>query len=153
MVFEPLSSAFATPVTFVVLLTLLLAGVWYYAKKSHAISRYRQLWAMLAFFGLLISLGITAMNWYIGERIGDVAISETAFETPYGEIPFETVKEVVIYLDRKSSPFTGFKPGSETRRLLIIEKGGKTYSFSEDNYPIDEMIEPMRSKVEAINPN
>lgn len=147
MVFEPLTSAFYSPVAFFFLLALLVTGIWYYAKKSRVISKYRQLWAMLAFFGLLIALGIAALNWYIGERIGKVTITDTAFETPYGTIPFEEVKEVVIYMDRKSSPFTGFKPTSETRRLLVIDITGKTYPFSEDNYPIEKMIGPMRSKV------
>ncbi|MCB0663761.1 MAG: hypothetical protein KDC24_13525 [Saprospiraceae bacterium] len=149
MVFEPLTSLASDAIIFYGILIVCIGATWLYVRKSKSLSKYKQLWAMLAFFGLLIGLGIAGMNFYLGERIGKVTITETAFETAYGTIPFDEVKDVVIYLDRKTSPFTGFKPGSETKRLLIITKGGKTYAFSEGNYPIDKMIEPMRSKVQS----
>jgi hypothetical protein len=148
IIFEPLHSGLLTPVMLAVFTAVGLVLIWYILKKkkTERNNTFQQLWAMLAFFGVLIAGGFYGMNWYFGERVGDVVIQENSFKTAYGEIPFSDIKDIVIYLDRKSSPFTGFQPGAETKRLLIIKKDYTTFSFSEGNYPIQEMIEPMRNR-------
>ncbi|MEZ4951215.1 MAG: hypothetical protein R2879_18190 [Saprospiraceae bacterium] len=148
IIFEPLHSGLLTPVMLAVFTAIGLVLIWYILKKNkkERNNTYQKLWAMLAFFAVLIAGGFYAMNWFMGERVGEVVIKEEGIKTAYGDIPYEDIKDIVIYLDRKSSPFTGFQPGAETKRLLIIKNDNTSLSFSEGNYPINEMIGPMRKR-------
>lgn len=105
---------------------------------------YRLLLAMLFFFLGTISLG---NGFFVRVSRGPLAnfeIHESGLVTGRGTFSFKDLRDAYIYTDKQTSIID---PGSVKRqmRVMILEMDdGSRYSFTERNYPIEQIIEDVQ---------
>lgn len=149
-IFEPLRSPIFASSSLSILVGGVAAFALIYLLRSHKLERnMRQILSMLAFFILLIAGGMAVFGWTTGERIGKVSILENELCTPYGSFSADEIQNAVIYMDKKKSVLTPQLVTDATKRLLLVMENGKTYSFSEENYEVEPMVEQIRNWLES----
>jgi hypothetical protein len=82
-------------------------------------------------------------------KIGPVEVYETKIKTPYGTVAYEDISRAYIELNGKKSLANPGALTSSVRMLFIEEIDGKMHVMSEVNYDIDEILNKMRTMVEA----
>ena len=147
MIFEPLVSPFFSTTSLSVISFLFsLVGMIFFLSTKKVSKHYRNIFSLLLFFAGMMALGSALFGWFYGERIGRVEIQENEFDSPYGAILFSEIKNILV---KKESLTNSLMTPSVTtnyhNKLIIITKSNQYYFFSEENYPIKTMIEPMRS--------
>lgn len=146
MTFEPLTSPlFSSTVLSLVTFIVSLAGVIFLLSTKKVSKHYRNILSLLLFFACMMSLGSALFGYFFGERIGNVQISESSFDTPYGNLPFNDISNILIKKENiNESLLTPSVGNNYTSRLLIVSKSNQYYFFSAENYPVNKMISPMR---------
>mgnify|MGYP001362399357 CR=1 FL=1 len=145
-VFEPLRSPLFASSSLSILVGGLSAFALIYLLRTHKLERnMRQILSMLAFFVLIIAGGMAIFGWTSGERIGAVKIYDDHLTTPYGEFASAEIENAMIFVDQHKSVLTPQYVTGASKRLILITGNGKTYSFSEKNYAVDQMVESIRN--------
>ena len=146
MIFEPLvSPLFSTTSLSILTFLFSLVGMIFFFKTKKVSKHYRNIFSLLLFFAGMMSMGSALFGWFYGERIGQVKVEENRFETAYGAVPFSDVKNILVKKENLSnSLMTPSVSSNYHNRLIIISNSGRFYFFSEENYPINKMIGPMR---------
>lgn len=153
IVFESLTSPIfgANGLSFIFAL-LSIAGIVFFTINRSIQVTYRNLGSLLCFFGFMMSAGSAWFGYVFGERIGNVEVYENRFETAYGTVNYDEVKNIIIKKEnRKSTMIQPQLSGDYSERMIILTKELKEYTFSEGNYPIRKMMKPMRTAWEASN--
>ncbi|HMR44713.1 MAG TPA: hypothetical protein PKC40_12805, partial [Saprospiraceae bacterium] len=63
----------------------------------------------------------------------------------YGEFASAEIENAMIFVDQHKSVLTPQYVTGASKRLILITGNGKTYSFSEKNYAVDQMVESIRN--------
>ena len=153
IIFEPINSSFWST-TFLSLLTFLIAaiGIYFFTITKKVTKHYRNIFSLLCFFAAMMALGSAIFSWFHGERIGQIKITEKEVQTAYGVLPFSNIKEVLIKKENKSaSLLVPTVTGEYDNYLILITKENDYLYFSEVNYPIKEIISPLRKRWMAYN--
>lgn len=152
IIFEPLTNPLFGSISLsIVTVVLSLAGIVFFTKNRTIERIYRHLFSMLCFFGLMMSLGAAMFGWFFGERVGEVVIQKDRFETPYGELEYDMVKDIVIKRElATNSMLSPQLSGNYVNKILLFTETGERFTFSENNYPVREMIKPMRDTWEKV---
>ena len=146
MQFEPLRSFFWSTTSLSVLVVLAGIGLMVFLTKAKTIDKnYRNIFSMLAFFAVMMAAGSAIFSWLFGERIGPVKIVESGIESPYGTTSFEEIKNIVISINKDKSTLVPQVGTDGDKQLLVMLNSGKRLIFSKNNYPIQQMVTPMRS--------
>ena len=146
IVFEPLKSTFlsTTNISGIVVLLAIL-GMFYFFKTKSIGKHYRNIFSMLSFFAGIMALGTVFFSYFHGERIGNVKIESNQLKTAYGAINYHDIKEVLMKKENKNKSMMAPVLGGEyTNSIVIVSKENQYYYFSEENYPVEEMMEPIR---------
>lgn len=153
IIFEPLKNPVFSTTNLSILFVIASGLATFYIYKSKAIGKhYRSILSMLSFFACIMALGTVFFSWFHGERIGTIKIDKEQLQTAYGNLNFNEIKEVLIKKENKSNSMLVPSLASEkTSSMVIISKENDYYFFSEDNYPVFEMIGPIRKAWQASN--
>lgn len=146
IVFEPLTNPLFGSISLSIIAMLISAAGIVFFTKNRTIERiYRHLFSMLCFFGLTMSFGAAMFGWFFGERVGQVIIHEDRFETAYGELEYDLVKNIVIKKElANNSMIAPQLSGNYVNKILLFTVTGERFTFSESNYPVRKMIKTMR---------
>ncbi len=146
MQFEPLRSFFWSTTSLSVLVVLVGIALMVYLTKTKTIDKnYRNIFSMLAFFAVMMAAGSAIFSWFFGERIGPVKIVDSGIESAYGLTSFEEIKNIVISIDKGKSTLVPQVGTDGDKQLLVLLNSGNRLIFSKANYPIEQMVSPMRS--------
>lgn len=118
------------------------AGVWALLKQrgSRETHNRRMLLAMLLFFAAIIAASTAFFTWQNMRRTGPFYIFADRIETSHGATPFSEIKKMHVELDQRRSLVNPGIVTGQTRLLVIEEKNGRVYVFSEENYDIDRIL-------------
>src|SRR5690606_24753134 len=140
-VFEPLRSPLFASSSLSILVGGLSAFALIYLLRTHKLERnMRQILSMLAFFVLIIAGGMAIFGWTSGERIGEVKIYDYHLTTSYGEFTSTEIENAMIFVDQHKSVLTPQYVTGAYKRIILINGNRKTYTFSEKNYAVDQMV-------------
>ena len=117
-------------------------------KKQGSAKNMNALIAMLLFFVGIIALGTFVFNGLAYQRIGTVTVYEKGIQLGKKQIPFSDLENAKIEEIVQTSFFNPNMVREKTRILFIAEKNGKTYALSSDHYPVDKIMERMRSALQ-----
>lgn len=142
--------AYLDQTTLLALLILLIAlgGLWwnYRRKVAPAQRNMRQLIGMLLGFVVLIAAATSFFSWLTSERIQPIKVYADRIESNEGTIFAKQIKRIYFEQSIPQAPFK-LNALADTTLLLVVEnvEGGKTaHVFSEENYPIQQMVKDLR---------
>lgn len=104
--------------------------------------------AMLLFFVFIIGASTAFFTWLRQQQLKPVNIYTDRIETPFGEAPFQRIRNAKIMAHSEGSPLGAYNR-NQTRLLTIIERDGKTHVMSESDYPIERILNQLREAVKA----
>jgi len=156
--FEPYLYGVNTLTIVFLTLTLLFAIALFFQNKKkvpYYEKNRKRVFSMLLFFGLLI-FGVTGiLNLINTWKLKTVKFYNASIETPQGNIKYDDIQSAYIFMDK---PLLINQNGNQTsnnknKRMLIIEEyNRKTHVLSEENYPIEnilELLNQIRKKKES----
>jgi hypothetical protein len=114
-------------------------------KTDFIAKRYQQLFSLLAFFILIISLTTGFFSFWAAQKFIPVKVYSDSVETGFGKAAFENIAKVYIHNDQQKSPITAAPQGEITRILIIEEIDRKTHALSEENYNIDSIMQVFKT--------
>lgn len=121
---------------------------WLFLKKEEGASRQRNLiLAMLFFFLGMISFGTSFFTYWTQQKTGPVFIYADGIKTSFGKTPFAELKNASITVAGNKSLINPNQQRNGTRLLLIEQHDGKAHVLSEDNYPIEAILNKLRGAV------
>ena len=118
-------------------------------KTNRIIHQYRTLLALLFFIIALVAGGTAGFSKLTSNKLGAVEIGADYLVTPYGTTDFDEIRNAYIEMDQKPSLFNPGQGKDRIRLLLIIENDGKTHVLSEENYPIQEILNTLKANINA----
>lgn len=118
-------------------------------KKRGSAKNMNVLIAMLLFFVGMIALGTFVFNGLAYQRIGTVTIYESGIQLGKKQIPFSDLENAKIEEIVETSFINPNSIRENTRVLFIADKSGKTYALSSEHYPVDKIMERMRSALQT----
>ena len=145
--FEPYLYGVNTLTIVFLTITLLFAIALYFQNKKkvpyYEKSRKR-VFSMLLFFGLII-FGVTGiLNLVNTWKLKTVKFYSASIETPQGKINYDDIQSAYIFMDQplliNQNPDQP-APINNKRMLIIEEYNRKTHVLSEENYPIENILE------------
>lgn len=124
----------------------MIGAIWLFRQKP-AIGNniYTGLVGMLIGFIALIALGTGIFGWLAMTKNTTVAIYTDKIELGKKEIPFQELKDAVIEESKETSWINPNITKKSVQLLFISDRQGKTYAFSEENYPIKEMMTNLKT--------
>ena len=150
--FQPdLSDSYSTLITGLVIGLGGLAGALYLLKVpgSRENRTFRQLGAMLLFFGFLIGAGMSLFSWWTTRKLSPVVLYPDAIETPFGRAEFDQIENAYIKEELQKSFIKPSIPTGSYKVLIIEEIGGKAHALSEENYDLPEIMAKLKEAVET----
>lgn len=153
VIFEPLKSSILSTTNISLLIVLFAVLFMLFLNKSKTINKhYRNILSMLTFFAGIMSLGTVFFSYFHGERIGPVEIKSEHLITAYGAINYNDIKKVLLKKENKNKSMLAPALGGEyTSSMVIISKKNQYYYFSEENYPVQNMMKPIRTAWQNAN--
>jgi len=153
IIFEPLKSSFFSTTNISIAIVLIsLIGMFYLLRTKSIGKHYRNIFSLLTFFAGMMSFGSAFFSYFHGERIGTVKIESNHLKTAYGDLNYGDIKQVLMKKENKSKSMLAPALGGEyTNSLVVISNKNQYYYFSEENYPVKEMINPIREAWSAAN--
>ncbi|MFK8006765.1 MAG: hypothetical protein AB8H03_10350 [Saprospiraceae bacterium] len=148
-VFEPITFK-ATLITVIfTFLSISILGLIYYLNKkemNYDAAKRRGLYSILLGIALLLTTSTAILNFWNSFKIKPIKLYKDAIETPRGKVAFEDIQNAYILVDK---PMTITTPPADSlmnyKRLLMLEEFDKTsHAMSEENYPIEEILEKLR---------
>jgi len=150
--FEPLKSGLdgyfylAVATTFI----LLLFTIFLQKKEVKYENRnLRNLGVMMSLFGVFIAISVIIFSWFYNNRIGTVKIYDQQIDTSQKLVNFKDVKRIYLKETKQSSHISPQIIVDTTMMLVIEEMGGKTHLFTDEFYPIKEMVVKMNEAEKA----
>lgn len=149
-IFEP-NKFWSTLVTIVsaVISIGIIVYLFYYQKKelSYDAKKRRGMISIVLGTLLLLTTSTGILNWWNSFKIKPVTVYQNSIDLPKGNVLFKDIRKAFIFVDK---PMTIASPPPDSlmnyKRLLIIEeKDDASHALSEANYPIEEILEKMRS--------
>ncbi len=122
-------------------------------KSSGRAKNMNALIAMLFFFIGMIALGAFVFNGLAYQRIVTVTIYESGIQLGEKQIPFQNLENAKIEEIVETSFFNPNMVREKTRILFIADKSGKTYALSSEHYPVEKIMERMRSALQKRETN
>lgn len=122
-------------------------------KASRESKNMNALIAMLLFFIGMIALGTFIFNGLAYQRVGTVTIYENGIQLGNKQINFAKIENAKIEEIVETSFFNPNLVKDKTQVLFIAEKGGKTYALSSEHYPVEKIMERMRSALQEWETN
>jgi len=100
----------------------------------------RNLLVMLSLFGTMLCVCVIIFSWFNNQKISTVRVFENGVQYDENTITFNQLKKAYLH-DNKQSSHLSTQIIIDTSYLLVIEEmSGKAHVFSEDHYPIKEMV-------------
>lgn len=143
LIFEAQRIGLFTNVLLPLIATLLLIGIAIFINKKEVAYENRNLkkvGEMLSWFGILLLIGITIFSTLNYMRIDDVTLHKNSIQFSGNDIPFNDISRVYLHQDLQSSHISAQIIKDTTYLLVVQERKGKTHVFSEENYPVKEMV-------------
>ncbi len=153
VIFEPLKSSFLSTTNISIITVLFAFLIMLFLNKTKSIgTHYRNILSLLTFFAGIMAFGTVFFSYFHGERIGTIKIESDHLETAYGSINYKEIKQVLMKKENKSKSMLAPALGGEyTNSMVIISKENHYYYFSEENYPVQKMIIPIREAWQNAN--
>ena len=124
----------------------MIGAIWLFRQKpTPGSSIYTGLVGMLIGFIALIALGTGIFGWLAMTKNTTVAIYTDKIELGKKEIPFGQLKDAVIETSKETSMINPNITKKSVQLLFISDNQGKTYAFSEEHYPIREMMTNLKA--------
>ena len=118
-------------------------------KTDRIIPRYRTLLALFFFIMALVTGGTAGFSKLTSRKLGSVEMGADYLLTPYGRTNIDQIRNAYIEMDRKPSLFNPGQGKDRVRLLFVIEKDGKTHVLSEENYPIQAILNTLKANINA----
>jgi len=127
-------------------LTLIFAILLYFQNKKkvpYYEKKRKRVFSMLLAFGVMIFSVTTILNMVNTWNLKTVKFYSNAIETPMGKVEFDDIQSAYIFVDKPILlTQNNEQPKSKNSRMLIIEEySRKTHVLSEENYPIENILE------------
>ena len=142
-IYEPLQTGFGMTVIVPLILSLLLAGLAFYLNKkevSYENRNYKNLGFLFCLFGVMLSFVVAGFSAYNFHRMQAVELLPTQVKVENRLLEFQNIKRVFLHRDFQASHISPQIIRDTTYLLIIEEKNGKSHAFSDENYPIREMV-------------
>ena len=142
-VFEPMRSGNFSIVLISLLFAAIAAALLFYNLKkdvSYKHKGYKQLFALLAFFVVIIASVTAFFSFWAAQKFTPVTVYAKSIETGFGNAKFKDIQKIYIHNDQEKGVLTGSPHGAVTRILIIEEYDRKTHVLSEENYQIDSLL-------------
>jgi hypothetical protein len=110
---------------------------------------YRLLVAMLLFFAAIIGGGTAFYTQLTSRKLGPVQFFERGLSTPYGDVPYEQVRDAFIETDEERALINPNQVNRQTRILIIQDRQDRVHLLSEANYPVDDIFQVLKDQVKA----
>lgn len=103
--------------------------------------------ALLSFIVCLIAGGTALFSKLTTYKLGPVTLTDTYLKTPYGQTDLDQIANAYIEKDQKRHLISPDRTTGGIRLLIILEQGGRTHVLSEENYPIEQILQAMRERI------
>lgn len=152
-IFEPITFK-ATLITVIFsLLSIGIVGFLIFLNKkemSYDEAKRRGLYSILLGIALLLTTSTAILNFWNSLKFTPIKLYKDSIETPRARVAYEDIQNAYIYIDK---PMTITTPPADSLmnydRLLILEEFNKTsHVMAEENYPIEDILEKLRSLAE-----
>lgn len=115
------------------------AGFMLWKGKSIAYN-YRTLLAMLFFFAATIALGNGFFMTMTRGPIADFEVYENGIVNGNGTYAYESLRDAYLYTDEQASLINPQVVQKRLKVLVIELKDGQRLTFTEENYPVEQML-------------
>lgn len=152
-IFEPITIK-ATLITIIfAFLSIGILGFLIFLNKkemSYDEAKRRGLYSILLGIALLLTTSTAILNFWNSLKFTPIKLYKDSIETPRGKVAYENIQNAYIYIDR---PMTITTPPSDSLmsydRILVLEEFDKTsHVMAEENYPIEDILEKIKSLAE-----
>lgn len=135
----------------IVLAILSFAGTYFLLKRPGQGRKHTMsvLMAMLLFFAGLMATATAFFSGWSLRKQGTVDIYADRIVIGQHEVPFSQIKELYLKKDQSGSIL---QQGGETYLFLVIQdRAGKASAVSNQNYPVQEIMENLKATMAAAN--
>ncbi len=155
-IFEPITFKANVITVIFTILSLVILGIIIFLNKremSYDEAKRRGLYSILLGIALLLTTSTAVLNFWNSLKFKTIKLYKDSIETPRGKVAYEDIQNAYIYIDK---PMTISTPPPDSLmnydRLLILEQFDKTsHVMSEENYPIEDILEKIRLMAEESN--
>lgn len=149
--YEPLKAALGMNfyAAFILLISFLAVSAYLYNMKLPYEQRSRRnIVLMMLLFGALLAGGTSLFTWVNSWRISSLHVYDNKITTFKGDLAYDDLKRAYLYADKQSSHLSAQLILDTTFLLVIEDKDNKTQVFSEEYYPVKEIVVTIN---EALN--
>jgi len=151
-ILEPITFMATLITAIFTILSLAILGLLFYLNKkemSYDEAKRRGLYSILLGIALLLTTSTAVLNFWNSFKFKPIKLYADAIETPRGKVNLKDIQNAYIYVDR---PMTISTPPPDSLmnydKMLVLEEFDKTsHVMSEENYPIEDILEKLRAIV------
>lgn len=126
----------------------MVGAIWLFRQKpANNKSAYTGLIGMLIGFLALIALGTGIFGWIALAKNTTFSIYEDRVVFGKRQIPFQNLRNAIIEESKETSWINPNITKKSVQLLFVTDYQGNTYVFSEENYPIKEIIAKLKAAV------
>ena len=136
----------STMIWSLVLIGIAALAIWFNQKRKVGLDQknMQNLISMLLGFVILLSLCALIFSKLTSERIGPVRVFPDRIVTNEGVIQASRIKKAYLQESVPNTPFQLNALRDSSLLFIIEEVDGTSHVFTEDNYPIRQMMEDLR---------
>jgi len=109
----------------------------------------RNLVVMMCLFGVMMSTGVIVFSWFNNNRIGTVKVYEKGIDTSTKQVLYKDISRIYLEEIPQSSHISPQIIIDTAMMLVVEEMNGKTHLFTDEFYPIKEMVVTMNETEKA----